>query len=439
MINMIRGERFNIDLLEHQTQTGAPSLALPFVRDVQERPAAAATATAPTPPRFKTTASGFPEHKSRTAASRFKSQKSAVKYQTPLQASNPLGMASPPTKHDDASTISEEKRHIDQENRARLAQMSPEEIDQERREVMSGLSASLVERLLKRANIDQGRNDLPEADSKFKDEITLAAPEAIEKESHEPPPPAESPTPSKKVSFATSLPPLSALTHDPEAPPAIPPPDLLPASATPLPPAPNIHFPPAPPAPALDPSSPDFLQNLREKYFPDLPADPSKMAWMAPLPTEHSPADKDSPYYPGQDSLPISSLRFDFRGRLLPPKLARQIPTTKGLHHHGQAPEAAGYTVPELCILMRSAVPSQRCVAYQTLGRILYRLGRGDFGAEDDELCQGLWKAMEEGRVVDTISKVAAGGEGGNRSCWVLATEAVWLWRMGGVRKWKAN
>ena len=53
---------------------------------------------------------------------------------------------------------------------------------------------------------------------------------------------------------------------------------------------------------------------------------------------------------------------------------------TAGLHHHGAAPEDAGYTIGELAHLARSTVPAQRCVAFQTLGRVLYRLGRGEFG-----------------------------------------------------------
>jgi len=76
----------------------------------------------------------------------------------------------------------------------------------------------------------------------------------------------------------------------------------------------------------------------------------------------------------------------------------------------------------------------------QTLGRILYRLGRGDFGREGEDLCEGLWKDMEKGRVIDNLVEVAGGdGTRGNRSIWVMATEAVWLWRKGGGRKWQAR
>jgi len=316
--------------------------------------------------------------------------------------------------------------------------MSPSEIAEEREMLLSGLSPSLIERLLKRANIDEGRTDLADHSKQetkgesvsSKNELDLVQPKS-----------------EKKVTFDNTEKDMvgAQYTHpttivDPDAPPVEPPKDLFPASSHILPPAPNIHFPKPPTVPSLDPTDPDFLENLRSKYFPHLPVDPSKMAWMAPIPSEDSPGDQDSPYHPSQASLPISSLRFDFRGRLIPPRLARQIPSTKGLHHHGLAPEAAGYTIPELAHLSRSSFPAQRCIAYQTLGRILYRLGRGDFGTEDDELYLGLWKSLEEGRVLDTLLAEAGMEDGkGHRSCKITATEAVWLWQKGGGKRVRAQ
>jgi hypothetical protein len=118
--------------------------------------------------------------------------------------------------------------------------------------------------------------------------------------------------------------------------------------------------------------------------------------------------------------------------------VSRTIPVTEGLHHHGQAPEAAGYTVPELALLARSAVAAQRCVAYQTLGRILFRLGKGEWGVEDDELVMGLWRCVEEGKVVEVMTGEAK-REGGNLSAKAYAVEALWNWQKGGGRRWKAK
>ncbi len=201
----------------------------------------------------------------------------------------------------------------------------------------------------------------------------------------------------------------------------------------------TTHF-PKQNVPDLNPDDPDFLENLHTKFFPNLPSDPSKLAWMAPIPTPHSTADRESPYYPGQSSLPVSALRFDFRGVLIPPRLSRQIPVSKGLHHHGEAPEAAGYTIPELGRLARSAVPGQRCIAFQTLGRMLYRLGKGEWGigeggrvGEEDDLAFGLWRCFLETRVMDSLHEAASVEDGaGHMASKAYAVEALWLFEKGG-------
>ena len=164
---------------------------------------------------------------------------------------------------------------------------------------------------------------------------------------------------------------------------------------------------------------------------------------------------------------------------IVPASTAAQLPTSLGLHHHGVAPESAGYTIGELGRLQRSVVPAQRCVAHQTLGRILFRLGKGDFGPEGTELAEGMWTVVARERVIESAvaeagrgmgagttggfgTGAAAAAEGapapgadrtdestteqdadqmdtnapvgGSRSAWALATEAVWLWQRGGGR-----
>jgi hypothetical protein len=178
------------------------------------------------------------------------------------------------------------------------------------------------------------------------------------------------------------------------------------------------------------------------------------------------PSDKTSPYHPSQTGLNADELRFDFNGALLPPSVARSIPSDRGLHHHKDAPEAAGYTIPELAVTARSKVAAQRCMAYQTLGRILYRLGKGEFGVEaatqttdgpakvvknpevvEDEngeewveddvgsaIAGGLWQCVEEGRVVESLTE-EANKERGHLTARTFAQEALWNWRRGGGRK----
>nr|KAG5688524.1 hypothetical protein BaRGS_031308 [Batillaria attramentaria] len=60
--------------------------------------------------------------------------------------------------------------------------------------------------------------------------------------------------------------------------------------------------------------------------------------------------------------------RFDFRGNVVPADA--DVPVTTGLHHHGDEPERAGYTLEELFTLARSSNIQQRGLALNTLGYI---------------------------------------------------------------------
>ncbi|KAI5923036.1 RPAP1-like protein [Camillea tinctor] len=427
---------------------------------------------APSFPQTKPTTSGFPEPKKRTRISAFKQKRQGhsllsekEKAQVFLSSSNePLATVNPSPQLTPSTTKNNpppnERQRIDRENAERLASMSPQEIEAARQELFNGMDPKLLEMLLKRANLDEAASPSPfdkppsttpvqnPPEIRIQDTSAQASPDTQEKKdeagvvgkSSAPTTTKQVPRPSvvdeadevdetvktekPRVRFDTS--------QIDDAAPVAPPEEYIinKDSDTPKP-----HWPQPRQVADLDPDDPDFLQHLHEKYFPSLPADPSKLAWMAPVPTPNSPADRDSPYYPGQDSLPVSALRFDFRGMLLPPRISRAVPVSKGLHHHGEAPEAAGYTVRELARLQRSAVPGQRCVAYQTLGRILYRLGRGQFGAPGDDMADGIWRQMEEGAVLRNLNEEASIEEGrGHRSARAFAIEAIWLFEKGG---WK--
>lgn len=435
----LRGQRFTVDFSDDEDErssgsilpSGAiPSISSAFIGDIKER-----TVTAPSAPKLKTTSTGFPEHKKRTKISAFKTQRGGSAKPATTDTHNTFALPTLQATPTNASTLTQkefddsERRRIDQENRHRLELMSNEEIEEERRELLAALDPSLVERLLKRANLDEGRGDtgIEPPSAKI---IENTQPDVTETADIRAPTPAGRAVTVKSVKFADDAEPAEPIDLNPASDPST-------ISATDLPQA-KIHFPAAPAAPDLDPSDPSFLENLHSKYFPDLPADPSKLAWMAPIPTHGSVADQESPYYPAHEALPASALRFDFRGGILPPRISRAMPSTKGLHHHGEAPEAAGYTVPELARLSRSAFPAQRCIAFQTLGRLLYRLGRGEWGDEDHEITKGLWRCVEEGNVIQTLEE-AASTEGGHQGSKVYALEAVWLWQKGGGKVWKAS
>ncbi|ROW09959.1 hypothetical protein VPNG_06363 [Cytospora leucostoma] len=409
-----------------------------FVLDIKEKDIG--PVKAPSFPAPKSATTGFPEHKKRPRVSAFKKQRQGT--DSPLPDSQNVSATTrgpaPVSAQQNAparAAAGQERDVIDQENRARLASMSPEEIEEERREILNKLDPRLVQMLLRRANIDEQTSPSPFDEP----------PEASE-EKTEPAGPKESPVAAATEDTTNTLidaKPKKSVRFEEDAPPSEPPSDLFEAASKPPPTtsnadafAPNsTHFPQPKPLPDLDPADPNFLETLHSKYFPNLPADPSKLAWMAPIPTPDSVADRESPYYPGQESLPISALRFDFKGQLLAPSTSRTIPVTQGLHHHGQAPEAAGYTIAELGILARSSVPAQRCIAFQTLGRILYKLGQGVWGEGEGDLAKGIWRTAQESRVMDSLLEAAEVPEGqGHRGVRAYAVEALWLFEKGG---WK--
>lgn len=485
----MRGERFVVDLSDDEdavaiqqkqnTPASQPDPATPaspfaFVKDIIEREPVAPKP--PTLPTFKQTATGFPEHKKRTRISAFKAQRNQVpateafhEYASKLQPAQSYN--APSLRNENETPEEEELRQIDEENTKRLASMSLNEIEAERNELLESLSPSLAKLLmkratksseteqeakttekpqskkdedavsyLKRATLDHGRGDTgikdlgpiehykPSAEPvplpKPKGKYTAPTKSVRWLEENEVDDDAEPPSEIKE-----HLQPASSFTphkHDHEHAKCDDPTHDHSHDAD----GPAIHFPQGPAPPELDPSDPDFLEKMHDTYFPSLPADPSKLAWMAPLPTEGSPADLDSTYNPHQPALPASALRFDFHGALLPPNIARAMPVSKGLHHHADAPEAAGYTVPELARLARSTYPAQRCIAYQVLGRLMYRLGKGIFG-QGSEMTMGLWRCIEEGKVLEILQQAAA-SETGHRSVRVYAQDAVWLWQRGG-------
>ncbi|CZR57453.1 related to Plasmodium yoelii rhoptry protein [Phialocephala subalpina] len=437
----LRGQRFELDLSDdegsaHYGSTNAsnatPSLMSAFVGDIKERSTGPAMA-----PKMKSTSTGFPEHKKRTRVSAFKQQRAGLAKSAPAGSSPVVAPSRPQApRTTNASSLTQddfdqsERRRIDEENKQRLAAMSQAEIEQERAELLASLDPSLIERFLKRANLDEGRGDTglypPDADptKEMKDSGKAASSEEGVPTLK---PGGKRVLASKSVIFEDDKEPAKPIDAKPTS-------DLLSAELD----RPSIHFPSAPSAPELDPSDPSFFENLHTKYFPNLPADPSKLAWMAPIPTHGSIADQESPYYPGQEAVSAPALRFDFRGGLLPPRISRAMPSNKGLHHHGEAPEAAGYTVPELARLSRSAFPAQRCVAFQTLGRLLYRLGRGEWGDEDSEITKGLWRCVKDGKVIETLEETAS-ADGGHQGSKIYAIEAVWLWQKGGGHVWKAS
>lgn len=430
----IRGERFDIDLDEHDKGRASSSgvNAFDLIGDVKER-SEPAIGGIPQAPQIKNDAGGFPVHRKRIALSRFKAQKASVAADETRTLVPPEAPLDEPVARDLPLS---EKQQIDVENRDRLAHMSKDEIMEARQEIMASMNPATLERLLRRSHIGDAAEhaDFPGVElDETPAPLEPRAKKATKKVAF-----ASDVSTSEDISGAqdkvksehseiTTTAPAEHLTKVVDAQPE------------------SIHWPRPSQPPDLDPSSSSFLDDLHSKYFPSLPAEPEKLEWMQSTGSASYGAD--------QHGMDPKEVRFDFHGALIPPRLAAEIPVTQGLHHHGEAPDAAGYTIAELGLLARSTVAAQRCIAFQTLGRILYRLGRGEFGdpskratsADDDndlsELAKGLWHEAESATIVDICIAESEGHSvcGGNHtSAKAYATEAVWLWQKGGGRRWKA-
>ncbi|XP_030641630.1 RNA polymerase II-associated protein 1 [Chanos chanos] len=96
--------------------------------------------------------------------------------------------------------------------------------------------------------------------------------------------------------------------------------------------------------------------------------EPEKLEWMRDLPAPRRRGTKKA-----------MQARFDFAGTLIPP--TQDLPTHLGLHHHGDEPELAGYSLQELFPLSRSQVTQQRTLALNTLANILSKARAGEYAA----------------------------------------------------------
>ncbi|KLT45353.1 hypothetical protein CC85DRAFT_325860 [Cutaneotrichosporon oleaginosum] len=151
-----------------------------------------------------------------------------------------------------------------------------------------------------------------------------------------------------------------------------------PKEEKPAPPAKAVHEHPTPdPRPLKSPRASKEVRfdaptpsQLRQ-YFPDAPAHDPKLEWMtnsASAPIEPKPPAKE------QEDAP----RFDLQGNPLSREQAASLPSHLGLHHHGDAPDMAGYTIGEITHLCYSTVASQRVAMMGVLGRVLRNYTRAE-------------------------------------------------------------
>uniref|UniRef100_A0A665VT44 RNA polymerase II associated protein 1 n=1 Tax=Echeneis naucrates TaxID=173247 RepID=A0A665VT44_ECHNA len=115
-----------------------------------------------------------------------------------------------------------------------------------------------------------------------------------------------------------------------------------------------------------DSSEVDLLVKPKKEWVHMDKLEPEKLKWMRDLPAPRK-----------KDTKKAMQARFDFSGSLIPP--TEDLPTHLGLHHHGEEPERAGYSLQELFLLSRSQVIQQRSLALSTLANILSKARAGEF------------------------------------------------------------
>ncbi|QLG70098.1 hypothetical protein HG535_0A00380 [Zygotorulaspora mrakii] len=190
----------------------------------------------------------------------------------------------------------------------------------------------------------------------------------------------------------------------------------------------------------LDLNDPDFNEKVHQKFFPDLPKDIEKLKWMEPL------DDSDKP----QVINDVSQCRFDFKGNLVPPTREIHSTTHSALHHHSDDANLAGYTMPELQRLSRSSFSAQRSIAIQTLGRILYKLGKQSYyqlvpevdletyqrdgGSKEviNKIYSMFWDLCKVCRISECLNDAADEKKTKHISVRNYAVDALWLWKSGG-------
>ena len=448
------------DTITVPTPEGPAHTPFSLIGEIREREPSSVTPPAPAPPTPTASSTGFPAHRRRNRPSSFKERRANLSkvFNSP-----------------DHTTIEDDKSSIARENSQHLASMSDSQIQREREELMASMDPQLLQRFLRRANIDEDGKGQTSTLSKPNPDLEKSAAVSSPKKSVSFDVPSSiSRQPAKSTLSANSLSRVKNVSSSKSSfaddlPPAQPPIDLHSAAQLPsLDPAliERFHFPqPKQPMPTLDPTSETFLSDLQSHYFPEITDDPASLSWLQPPSNDEDDPDSTSAYHPASSARSIapSAIRFSLRGTVLSPTTSLSLPTTLGLHHHGDDPQAAGYTIPELAILSRSTFPAQRCVAWQVIGRILFRLGRGEFGDRGGQLSEGLWNCIEKEGIVagmlaeaegansqgygkvrdgpeskkssknDGDDTLVAPGIGRHASAAAWAVEGVWLWQKGGA------
>ncbi|KAF8488706.1 RPAP1-like protein [Russula emetica] len=99
-------------------------------------------------------------------------------------------------------------------------------------------------------------------------------------------------------------------------------------------------------------------EDIRRRFFPSFPAGGPSLTWIESTPLPDPTA---------------TALRFDLHGAPIPPELSISLPTHLGLHHHSEGARA-GYAFDDVSLLTRSTVPAQRVAMLGVVAGIVRRI-----------------------------------------------------------------
>ncbi|KAF8964260.1 hypothetical protein BDZ97DRAFT_925324 [Flammula alnicola] len=406
---------------------------------VERKPASSFSSPKPT----SSSKTGFPtvQHRSKSAFARNREdlRKSSISRAQDVPTVLPSSKILPPPPRPPSEP--DWREQISKENEERVAKMSEEEREQERREILERFGANVGD-LLKRARLARAKQreaektlqplDLRERNHDTKeDEVPVISEErkpSIERASSPPPSALASANNSRpssradrRLRFAELEPrdvyvyesaPSSPKRHRPFA---LPPPDPS-ADAVSLGQwkgkmGPQQLEQPEPQPETEESKEPEegTAEYIRRRFFPLAPKDDPNLAWM----------DLDSATTPSDSS--SSSLRFDLQGNPIPSSISLTLPTHLGLHHHAEGAHA-GYTLDDIFLLSRSTVPAQRATMLGILVRIAQRLGKVKKGFVDgmDELV-GKEEELRKRILAAGVEAMSDRGSVG-----ALAIEVVW-------------
>lgn len=211
-----------------------------------------------------------------------------------------------------SAPMDSEQAEIDRTNRARLQEMSLDEIREAQQELMASLDPALVAKLMSKKKNKQA-------------------------------PAKESSSASRSLGAGTGVAVGKAIVPEAEA---------------------------APPAAPIDLAKITSEDELHAQAALLPPDERAKHEWMTSVSTPAVPSPAAKTPLTRKAKLEASTERFGFDGQRIATD-AGAIPTHSGLFHHGDEPDAAGYTMPELVHLARSTVASQRAMALTLIAKVL--------------------------------------------------------------------